>query len=153
MTPSAAANPNALPPARTIAFAWSTSVPGRQRSISRVAGADPRTSTPTTAPASQRTTVTPVSASRSPACPATMPGTSQTELLVGRTLVLLPDFSEQALKTAGQLIRLALVHVFPQESVRLLACFLHLLWVVHELAERILRLPGQLFAIGHSGPT
>ena len=43
MTPSAAANPKALPPANTTACAQSTRLPGRRTSVSLVPGAPPRT--------------------------------------------------------------------------------------------------------------
>src|SRR5579859_3924471 len=54
----------------------STICMGRSRSVSRVAGAPPRTSTPPTAGASQRMTVQPVPASRLVSCPTRMPGMS-----------------------------------------------------------------------------
>src|SRR5918998_647055 len=52
---------------------------GSRRSVSRVPGEEPRTSTPTTAPAgaSKRTAVQPVRLSGSVACPTSTPGTSQ----------------------------------------------------------------------------
>ena len=61
MTPSAAASPYALPPVRTTASIRSTSVVGFNRSVSRVPGPPPRTSTPPTAPPRASTTVVPVS--------------------------------------------------------------------------------------------
>ena len=54
MTPSAAASPKAEPPARQIALIRSTRAVGRRRSVSRVPGAEPRTSTPATAPVVRR---------------------------------------------------------------------------------------------------
>ena len=61
-TPSATARPNALPPVSTTALTRSTRLRGSSRSVSRVPGAPPRTSTPATAPASgASTTVQPVS--------------------------------------------------------------------------------------------
>src|ERR1041384_4060032 len=59
MTPSAAARPNADPPLNTTASTRSTSRPGASRSVSRVAGAAPRTSPPPTVPDGARITVTP----------------------------------------------------------------------------------------------
>ena len=58
----AAANPNALPPLSRTACTSLTRAVGRSRSVSRVPGAEPRTSTPPTAPSSQMTTVQPVAA-------------------------------------------------------------------------------------------
>ena len=65
MTPDAESRPNALPPERTIACAIWTRLTGLSRSVSRVAGAEPRTSTPAVAPASARITVQPVGRSAS----------------------------------------------------------------------------------------
>ena len=50
ITPSAAASPNALPPVSTTAWTRSTALRGSRRSVSRVPGPPPRTSTPPTAP-------------------------------------------------------------------------------------------------------
>ena len=62
ITPSAAASPNADPPDRTTAWTRSTMLRGSSRSVSRVPGPPPRTSTPPTAPPSgASTTVVPVS--------------------------------------------------------------------------------------------
>ena len=76
MTPDAASRPNALPPDSTIACAICTMLTGLSRSVSRVAGAAPRTSTPAVAPASARITVQPVGRSASVWCPTLMPGTA-----------------------------------------------------------------------------
>ena len=51
ITPSAAASPKALPPVSRTAWTSCTRFVGRSRSVSRVPGAEPRTSTPPTAPA------------------------------------------------------------------------------------------------------
>ena len=61
ITPSAAASPYALPPVSTTAFTCSTTFRGSSRSVSRVPGPPPRTSTPPTAPSPASTTVVPVS--------------------------------------------------------------------------------------------
>src|SRR5579884_3493553 len=76
MTPLAASRPKALPPVSRMAFTRSTRCRGRSRSVSRVAGAPPRTSTPPVAGRSQRMTVQPVPASRLVSCPTRMPGMS-----------------------------------------------------------------------------
>ena len=60
MTPPAASSPNALPPASSTAWIFSTELSGDSSSVSRVPGAAPRTSTPATAPSSTSTTVQPV---------------------------------------------------------------------------------------------
>ena len=60
ITPEAASSPNALPPVSTIACTLSTMLIGLSRSVSRVPGAAPRTSTPPVAPASAMMTVHPV---------------------------------------------------------------------------------------------
>src|SRR5450755_448415 len=60
ITPSAADNPKADPPARTIASTRSTVREGSSRSVSRVAGAPPRTSPEPTEPEENSITVTPV---------------------------------------------------------------------------------------------
>ena len=61
MTPFAAASPYALPPVSTTAWTRSIVVVGWSRSVSRVPGPPPRTSTPPTAPPRATTTVVPVS--------------------------------------------------------------------------------------------
>src|SRR5215212_8447239 len=78
-TPSAAPRPKALPPVRRRAWVSPTRPIGLNTSVSRVPGEDPRTSTPTTAPAgaSKRTAVQPVEPLASVACPTRTPGTSQ----------------------------------------------------------------------------
>src|SRR5687767_13744978 len=78
-TPSAAASPKALPPVRSRACVGRTAPTGPRRSVSRVPGEEPRTSTPTTAPSwpSKITAVQPVSASLCVAWPTSTPGTSQ----------------------------------------------------------------------------
>ena len=72
-TPVAASRPNALPPARTIAWTTSTVAVGARRSVSRVPGALPRTSTPAVAPCSAMTTVHPVGRALSVCCPTLSP--------------------------------------------------------------------------------
>ncbi len=95
-TPEAASSPNALPPHSTTACARSTSVPGRQRSVSRVPGAAPRTATPATAPARQTTAVHPVTASVSVSWPTSMPGTSVIASCMRADLVAAGPSPEQA---------------------------------------------------------
>src|SRR5438874_3111416 len=86
MTPPAASSPKALPPVRTMAWTSSTMCNGCSRSVSRVAGAPPRTSTPPTAGVSQRITVQPVPASRLVSCPTRIPGMSVMSLcMIGVT--------------------------------------------------------------------
>ncbi len=63
--PLAASNPNALPPESTIACTCWTVLTGSSRSVSRVPGAPPRTSTPATAPFGATMTVQPVGRSAS----------------------------------------------------------------------------------------
>src|SRR6185503_10089443 len=75
-TPLAASSPKALPPARTIALTFCTWFTGLRRSVSRVPGAPPRTSTLATAPASVRITVQPVGRSVRVKWPTLMPGTA-----------------------------------------------------------------------------
>src|SRR5919112_2794821 len=78
-TPSTAASPKALPPVRSRAWVGRTAPTGPRRSVSRVPGEEPRTSTPTTAPSwpSKRMAVQPVAASLCVAWPTNTPGTSQ----------------------------------------------------------------------------
>src|SRR5215204_475763 len=78
-TPSTAASPNALPPVRRRPWVGRTAPTGPRRSVSRVPGEEPRTSTPTTAPSwpSKRTAVQPVPPSLCVAWPTSTPGTSQ----------------------------------------------------------------------------
>src|ERR1700676_5271110 len=76
MTPLAASNPKALPPASKMALTPSTRCMGRSKSVSRVAGAPPRTSTPPVAGVSHKITVQPVPAARLVSCPTRMPGMS-----------------------------------------------------------------------------
>ncbi len=75
-TPVATSRPNALPPERNTACTCCTRFTGSSRSVSIVPGADPRTSTPATAPASDRITVQPVGRSPRVKCPTLRPGTS-----------------------------------------------------------------------------
>src|SRR5829696_5198686 len=77
-TPSTAASPKALPPVRSRACVGRTAPTGPRRSVSRVPGEEPRTSTPPTAPSwpSKRTAVQPVAASLCVAWPTNTPGTS-----------------------------------------------------------------------------
>src|SRR5262249_28506501 len=72
----AASNPKALPPARTMACTDCATFTTFRRSVSRVPGAAPRTSTPATAPLSITTDVHPVGRSVSVWCPTRMPGTA-----------------------------------------------------------------------------
>ena len=65
MTPSEAPRPKADPPDRTTPCTASTVFSGCRRSVSRVAGAPPRTSTPQVAPSGATQTVQPVPASAS----------------------------------------------------------------------------------------
>ena len=60
MTPVDDAKPNALPPESTTACTDSIMFSGLSKSVSRVAGPPPRTSTPQTAPAGATSTVQPV---------------------------------------------------------------------------------------------
>src|SRR6266545_94897 len=76
MTPLAASRPKALPPDRTIAFTFCTWLTGLSRSVSRVPGAPPRTSTLATAPVSVRITVHPVGRSVRVKWPTLIPGTA-----------------------------------------------------------------------------
>src|SRR6185437_9228491 len=76
MTPLAVSKPNALPPESTMAFTRSTVLIGLSRSVSRVPGAEPRTSTPPIAPWSNRTTVQPVGRRLSVKCPTRTPSIS-----------------------------------------------------------------------------
>ena len=64
-TPLAASRPKADPPERQTAWTLSTVFSGRSRSVSREAGAPPRTSTPPVAPSGATITVQPVPASSS----------------------------------------------------------------------------------------
>jgi hypothetical protein len=76
MAPSAAARPQALPPASITACTCCTRLPGASRSVSRVPGAAPRTSTPPTAPSRAMITVQPVGRRVSVKWPTSMPATS-----------------------------------------------------------------------------
>src|SRR5688572_27635939 len=64
-----------------MAWIFSTRFTGLSRSVSRVPGAPPRTSTPAAAPLRQRSTVHPVRAWSFCAWPTSMPGTSVIEFL------------------------------------------------------------------------
>src|SRR5579883_2582137 len=93
MTPPAASRPYALPPVRQIAWIRSGELSGESKSVSRVPGAPPRTSTPATAPCSpNRTTVQPVSAPKSSSCPTVIPGTSTIVPLIA----LVADIPQEA---------------------------------------------------------
>ncbi len=89
MTPVEAASPKALPPASTTACTASIMFSGRNRSVSRVAGPPPRTSTPHTAPSGATTTVHPVAASGFWACPQRKAGRSAREAVRNMVLSLL----------------------------------------------------------------
>ena len=69
MTPSAAAKPYALPPDSTTACTLSTLASGLSKSVSRVPGPPPRTSTPATAPLRVNTAVQPVEPEACVQCP------------------------------------------------------------------------------------
>jgi hypothetical protein len=75
-TPVAASRPKALPPASRMPCTLSTRLVGLSRSVSRVPGAEPRTSTPPTTPSSVRITVQPVGRRSSVKWPTFTPGTS-----------------------------------------------------------------------------
>src|SRR5579871_3492179 len=83
ITPLAASRPKALPPESKIACTCCTVLVGCSRSVSRVPGAEPRTSTPAVAPFSKSRTVQPVGRRASVNCPTLMPCTS----------VMPPEFS------------------------------------------------------------
>ena len=74
-TPVAADRPQALPPLSTMACTCSTRFPGRSRSVSRVPGAAPRTSTAATAPSGVSTTLHPVGRRSEVKCPTCTPCT------------------------------------------------------------------------------
>ena len=74
--PLAASRPNAEPPDSMTAWTTSTVFSGRSRSVSRLAGAPPRTSTPPVAPAGAMMAVHPVPASGFVQCPKRKPSTS-----------------------------------------------------------------------------
>ena len=76
ITPPAASSPKALPPDSSTACTTSTAFSGESKSVSRVPGAAPRTSTPPTAPFGVRITVQPVGRRVSVKWPTLMPGTS-----------------------------------------------------------------------------
>ena len=76
MTPAAASSPNALPPVKRIPSIASIEAVGASNASSRVPGDPPRTSTPQTARAGNRSTVQPVAATGSSADPTSTPGTS-----------------------------------------------------------------------------
>ena len=78
--PEDASSPNAEPPDSTTAFTWSTVSSGLSRSVSRDAGAPPRTSTPPVAPFGHTITVHPVSPSRSVQWPKRNPSTCATAI-------------------------------------------------------------------------
>ena len=69
MTPLLDSRPKALPPLNTTAWTSSTIFLGFNKSVSRVAGPPPRTSTPATAPSFEMMTVHPVAFVSSCACP------------------------------------------------------------------------------------
>src|SRR5213594_2784484 len=79
MMPAPASSPKALPPAKNTACASVTRCPGEVTEGFLRPEAPPRTSRPQTAPFTQRTTVKPVAAFQSEACPTLMPGTSVRE--------------------------------------------------------------------------
>ena len=74
-TPEAASSPKAEPPERQTAWMAATVFSGRSRSVSREAGAPPRTSTPADAPSGATMTVQPVAASRFVLWPKRKPST------------------------------------------------------------------------------
>ena len=73
--PVAASSPHALPPASMMACTLSTRLEGWSKSVSRVPGAAPRTSTPATAPSRVMMTVQPVGRRVSVKWPTSMPAT------------------------------------------------------------------------------
>ena len=75
-TPSPLERPNRLPPERAMPWICSAIFVGFSRSVSRVAGAAPRTSTPAVAPPSINTTVQPVGRAVRVWWPTLMPGTA-----------------------------------------------------------------------------
>ena len=78
--PEAASRPKADPPLNTTACTSSTVFSGLSRSVSRDAGAAPRTSTPPTAPSGATIAVHPVPPARSVKCPNLNPGISVIEM-------------------------------------------------------------------------
>ena len=104
MTPPAASNPNAEPPHRATAWTDCMEFEGLSRSVSRVPGPPPRTSTAPTAPEGQATTVTPEetgfpASSRAGACPTAMPGTSARPLTRPGTAPKTEDIEDAAAMT------------------------------------------------------
>src|SRR5258706_13048295 len=81
ITPEAASKPKAEPPASITAWTFPTRLMGLSKSVSRVPGAPPRTSTPAGAPLRHKITVHPVTASSFCAWPTSIPGTSVMEFL------------------------------------------------------------------------
>src|SRR5262245_33579940 len=76
IAPKTASRPKALPPARTTAWIRSARWRGSSRSRPATPEAQPRTSTPATAPSGQRIAVQPVAPTGSEAWPTRSPGTS-----------------------------------------------------------------------------
>ena len=76
ITPPAASSPKALPPASSTACTVEIAFVGASRSVSRVPGAAPRTSTPPTVPSGASTTVQPVGRRASVKWPTRSPATS-----------------------------------------------------------------------------
>ena len=103
ITPSAAAKPYALPPDSTTACTLATLASGLSRSVSRVPGPPPRTSTPAIAPPLVNTAVQPVEPEACVQCPTRIPGTAVNVEFTGLS----------APKTHGANHRLA-----PQRSTR-----------------------------------
>ena len=90
MTPSVDDRPKAEPPERQIASIASTRHDGSSRSVSRVPGAPPRTSTEATDGRSHSTTLTPERRRWSSSLPTRMPSTSVMRFLEpGRSMVYL----------------------------------------------------------------
>src|SRR5581483_5141600 len=75
-TPDAASSPKALPPASSTPWMRSVTCSGFSSSSSSVPDAEPRTSTPPTAPPGHRMAVQPVSPSKSDTWPTKIPATS-----------------------------------------------------------------------------
>ena len=86
--PVAASRPQALPPESITACTFSTRLQGSSRSVSRVPGAAPRTSTPATAPSRAITTLQPVGRRVSVKCPTSIPATRV--MLPGSVALLMP---------------------------------------------------------------
>ncbi len=97
MAPHAASNPKAEPPESMTPCTSCTVLDGFSKSVSRVAGAAPRTSTPHTAPAGATTNVQPVPREASSADP--MPNAGKSAFVAGA------NAGETGIATMGRLLR------------------------------------------------